>query len=236
MRVLARVIFFGALVLAVPDAVLAQHGAAPAGHAAAPASHAAHFGSLPSAHRAPIYSGYTGIEPGALRSSRGYSYGRRDFRRVPYTYFFAPYYYPYLGYADSAYGDSGYGPDYGYGYDPSADPGAQGPTMAENMLGDQVNRLTAEVDQMRYGQPMPPAPLVQQDSQPPQNPVTLVLRNGQQLKIQNYAVMDQTFWDFSTQPTLKIPISNIDIAASAKATMASGAEFPELSPGSHDAK
>ena len=153
---------------------------------------------------------------------------------MPYGYFFAPYYYPYLGYADSAYSDYGYG-DPGYGYDAAADPNAQGAAMTENMLGDQINRLSAEVEQLKYGPPQQaPTPLAQQDPQPPQTPVTLVLRNGQQLKIQNYAVMDQTFWDFSSQPTLKIPISNIDVAASAKATMASGAEFPQLDTGAHN--
>jgi len=58
----------------------------------------------------------------------------------------------------------------------------------------------------------------------PQVPITLVLRNGQQIQVQNYAVMDQTFWDFTRQPARKIPVSSIDIAASTRATEAKGAE------------
>lgn len=248
MRFITRILVLLALSLSLAGALLAQRGSLGGAHSAAPAARGtgqgghslgtprvgtAPFGVLP-----PAAPGYTGIRPGALRSYgslRSNGFGRRDFRRVPYGYFFAPYYYPYLGYADSAYSDYGYAPDPGPGYDAAADPNAQGPMMAENMLGDQVNRLTADVEQLKYGQ-QPPAPLPQQDPQPPPTPVTLVLRNGQQLKVQNYAVMDQTFWDFSAQPLRKIPISNIDVAASAKATMASGGDFPQLESSSHDVK
>ena len=176
----------------------------------------------------PQASGYTGIRPGALNSYgyRGYGYRGRDFRRLPYGYFFAPYYYPFLDYGSSAYPD--------YGYDPGPDPDAQGAAMAQNMMGDQINRLSAEIEQLKYAQaPQPPPYAIREDPQPAQPPVTLVLRDGQQLKVQNYAVMDQTFWDFSTQPTRKIPIANIDVAASAKATAASGGEFPQLEAEDH---
>jgi hypothetical protein len=240
MRFVTRIALSGALSLIIPAALLAQRGAAagvhgghfaPAGpHAFAPSGTAA-FGTI-----APAAPGYTGIRPGALRSygygGRGYGsrgYGRRDFRRIPFGYFFAPYYEPYLGYADSAYADYGSGP--GYMYDPGADPNLQA-----DMMADQINRLGAELEQLKYGQQgqqLAPPPMAAQDSQPPEAPVTLVLRNGQQLKIQNYAVMDQTFWDFTSQPTRKIPIANIDIAASVKATTANGGDFPQLDSGAH---
>lgn len=232
MRAVTRMLLLSALSLAVAFVLFAQRGggaraAAPSGaHAfSSPRIGTAPFGTIP-----PASAGYTGIRAGALRSYgavRSYGRAARDYRRAPYSYFFAPYYYPYLGYSDFAYSD--YGNDPGYGYDAAADPNAQGALMAENMLGDQINRLGAEVDQLKYGQPPAPPPQ-QQDPQPPQAPVTLVLRNGQQLQVQNYAVMDETFWDFSAQPTRKIPIANIDIAASAKATIASGGDFPDLSP------
>jgi hypothetical protein len=243
MRFITRICFVLALSLALPAALLAQRaGFQGGGHAAAPAARGLGFGAghafshpagaAPLGVIPPAASGYTGIRPGALRS---HGYGRRDFRRVPYAYFFAPYYYPYLGYADSAFPDNGY--DAGPGYYGPADPNAQGAITAENMLGDQLNRLSAEVEQLKYGQPpqpMAPLPAAQEETSQPQAPVTLVLRNGQQLKVQNYAVMDQTFWDFSSQPARKIPISNIDVAASAKATMATGGDFPQLDTTPHD--
>ena len=40
--------------------------------------------------------------------------------------------------------------------------------------------------------------------------------------------MDDKFWDFSKQPARRIELSDIDLAASTKATAATGAEFPEL--------
>jgi len=69
---------------------------------------------------------------------------------------------------------------------------------------------------------------VEQEQHTP--PITLVLRNGQQIQVQNYAVMDGVFWDFSKQPARKIPLSSINLQASAEATEANGGEFPDLSP------
>lgn len=230
MRCITWTVLLGLLAFAVPSASFAQRGAAGSAHAAVRGSvpggayGSPHVGTAPLGLHSPA-SGYTGIRAGAYRGTSGsrgsYGYRGRDFRRVPYTYFFAPYYYPFLDYGNSAYPD--------YGYDPGPDPDAQGAVMAENMLGDQVNRLSAEVKQLKYAQaPLPPSYAQREDSPPPQPPVMLVLRNGQQLKVQNFAVMDQTFWDFSSQPTRKIPIANIDVAASAKATAASGGEFPQI--------
>ncbi len=81
-----------------------------------------------------------------------------------------------------------------------------------------------------------PAYTSQQEPATPQVPVTLVLRSGQQIEVQNYAVMDQTFWDFTNQPARKIPLSNIDVAASAKATEAKGGEFPSIDAGAQNVK
>lgn len=234
MRCVTWTVLSGLLALTLPSTSLAQHGEVGAGHTGAPAARAtspgtAHFlppphvGTAPFGTIPPASPGYTGIRPGAFSS---YGYRGRDFRHVPYGYFFAPYYYPFLDYGNSTYPD--------YGYDPASDPGAQGALMAQNMLGDQINRLTAEVEQLKDAQaPQPPPYAQREDPQPPQAPVTLVLRNGQQLKVQNYAIMDQTFWDFSSQPTRKIPIATIDLAASAKATTAGGGEFPDLEADDH---
>jgi hypothetical protein len=101
------------------------------------------------------------------------------------------------------------------------------------LLGEQIQRLSAQVEQLRSEQqPAPPANVSQapQDA-PPVSPITVVLRNGGQLQVANYAVMDRVFWDFSQRPARRIPISDIDVAASTKATEAAGAEFPELAVG-----
>ena len=79
-----------------------------------------------------------------------------------------------------------------------------------------------------YNAPYPAdSPVTPQASDTP--PVTLVLTDGEKLQVQNYAIMGSTFWDFSKQPARRIPLSSIDVPASAKATEANGAEFPPIS-------
>ncbi len=229
MRFLSRSVLFSVLAAAVATNLLAQRGAH-GGYASSPghSSFAAHGYS---AGRAPIAgytglrspsAGYTGIRAGALRS-RGYG---RDYRHVPYSYFFTPYYYPFLDYSDAPYGGSP--------YDMPDDPSAEAAIMAQNALGEQVQRLSAAVDQLAYNQQAQQAasyPQAYSQPAPKVPPVMLVLRSGQTVEVQNYAVMDQTFWDFTGQPARKIPISSIDIAASTRATQAKGGEFPQLESG-----
>jgi hypothetical protein len=103
--------------------------------------------------------------------------------------------------------------------------------MAQNDLGGEIQRLSDEIDRLKTAQQDPPQPAAVADPLPPTPPITLVLRNGKQLEVQNYAVMDQTFWDFSNQPGRRIPIASIDVDASIKLTEAKGVEFPRLDAG-----
>ncbi len=227
-----RILVVSTLAAALATSLPAQRGGFAGGHggtgrgAILPSSTAIGAGALtrgPSSvarstmpARAPGYRG-----SGVANRGRVGVY-RRDYRHLPFAYWAAPYYYPVLDYGDTGY--SGNKPDY---YDTGDDPSSQAAMMAQNALMEQVQRLSAQVAQLQNGQPAQPQSNTQQQ-EPPQVPVTLVLRNGQQLQVQNYAVMDQTFWDLSRQPVRKIPIASIDVAASAKATEASGGDFPAL--------
>jgi hypothetical protein len=131
------------------------------------------------------------------------------------------------------YGDSGY--DAYPPADTAMDPASQSAAVNENMLGEQIQQLSDEVDQLRNQQQQanaqppassPDAAPASEPAEPQTPPLTLVLRDGQHLQVQSYAVVDQTFWDFTNPTTRKIPLSNIDMAASAKATEANGGEFP----------
>jgi hypothetical protein len=192
----------------------------------------------------PHSAGFTGIRPGAYSQSGGYYYqgGRHGDRGrggyLPYRYGLP--YLPIFGYGD--YGVSQQN-------DAAADAiAAQAQTAAttQNLLGEQVERLSAEIENLR-DQAVSPAATAQQssatpqaqaapdpppapdpDPAPPQPPITVVLKNGNRMQIQNYAVMGQTFWDFTTQPARKIPVSNINVPESVNASSASGAEFPAL--------
>ena len=233
MLCLTRVLLFSTLAAAVATSMQAQRGGF-AGRPLAPSSTALGAGALsavPSATarstapaRVSVFTpGFRGSGFHNGNRSRGY-YGRNS--RLPFAYWVAPYYYGPFDYGDSSYDNSGYA---GAGYDMPDDPNAQAAVMAQQALIDQVQRLSAQMAQLQNGQQQPAPPVeAQQEQLPPQIPVTLVLRNGQQLQVQNYAVMDQTFWDFSRQPVRKIPIASIDVAASTKATESKGGEFPQL--------
>jgi hypothetical protein len=153
------------------------------------------------------------------------------------VYGYYPYFDPFLDYGNGFYFN---GPDQNYGYGP-ADPAGDTASVTANLLGEQVDRLAAEVEAMRNEHeqenyaPAPQArsrynapPAMAPDETPSSAPVTLVLRDGKTLKLNSYAVMGQQIWDFTAQPAKKIALANIDIAASQKATEAGGGEFPEI--------
>lgn len=150
-------------------------------------------------------------------------------------------YVPFLGYgftsdfnSDLNFDDNGAantGPE--YALPPQPNPGEAEMEMNQAALANQLRELHAELEDLKAAEtaaPPPAPPTVAQASEPerPQPPVTLVLRNGQRLTVSDYAVMDQTFWDFSKRPVHKIPLSNIDLVASQRATAAGGGEFPAL--------
>jgi len=184
----------------------------------------------------PPAASYTGILPGAFKSANGAGrYGRAGFG----GFVGAPLYLPYLGYDPSL--------NTFPSYDQTFDPNAQAFGMAQDALGEQIRQLTAEVDSMKRQlnappAPYPPPPVPQAPSAiaPPaqdagatsQPSIAVVLKNGQRMSIQSYAIMNGFLWDFSKQPARKIPVSNIDIPESTKATEANGTEFPDLSSAS----
>lgn len=165
------------------------------------------------------------------RGGRGYYNGNRR-RYYPYAFYFGPYAYPYYGFDNGFYDTPDYSPA------PEYDTGngeAQDLMMNQDALGRQVQQLTAEVESLKSQQQVqgaPPsvaAPAQSPESQPQSSvPITVVMRSGQQLSVNNYAITDGVFWNFSKQPAQKIPVSEIDLAASAKATEANGGEFPAI--------
>ncbi len=173
---------------------------------------------------------------GVNGANRNAGVGRRG-GRVPYGFypglFVAPFY-GYDGYGGD-YSDGGYGPGPYDGPGPGADQQATG----DDPVNQQLQRLTADVQDLRdqqaqqQGAAMPGASgSVSQSGQADvQNtvPVTLVLRSGQQISVKKYPVTHGEFWDFSKQPPRKIPKSPIDVPAWEKATEANGGDFPAIS-------
>jgi hypothetical protein len=165
---------------------------------------------------------------------------RRDHR--PSVQFFAPYYYPSLDYGGVGF-DTGNDSPYGNSYDSGPGPedsATQAVLQSQGQLGQQVRRLTSEIEQLRERQNQAGSPYIMRppnapggasSDEQPQNtvPVTLILHGGRTLKVKDYAVMNGVLWDFTVQPAHKIAVSDVDIEASAKATEAAGGEFPDLS-------
>lgn len=145
---------------------------------------------------------------------------------LPFGYIGAPYYLPF---------DNDVYP--AAPTDSQAQPSADG-----SQLSEQVQQLSAKIDdlqnqlgqnqsgQNQLGQRAGTSlELTQRDaSQPPAPPLTVVLKDGKMLQVQSYAIMGNSFWDFSSQPARKVPLANIDVPASIKASEASGAEFPPI--------
>lgn len=185
---------------------------------------------------------------GGYSYNRGYRYNYNRYRTSPFAYWLTPYYYPGLFYDSGSLYD--YYDQYPYEVgDVAQTPEAQQQDLAENLPPQYGPAAPYYYPQEPYAAPPqgayapPPAyyynapyyanPLTapQTSQTQPSPPVTLVLHNGEKLQVQNYAVMGSTFWDFSKQPARRIPLSSIDLAASAKATEAAGAEFPPISGG-----
>lgn len=102
------------------------------------------------------------------------------------------------------------------------------------MLTNEIDQLRGEIDRMKAQAspppglvPAPAAPAVQEPVAPvPPTPATvIVLRDGRRLETSNYAIMDQTLWNFSARPIQKIPVSSIDVSASEKANAERGVDF-----------
>jgi hypothetical protein len=181
--------------------------------------------------------GASGINPGALASAAPYRTGRGNLyggRRGFYPYGYA-YFDPFFDYGDGFYFN---GPDQDYGYG-QADPRASTDAVTANLLGEQINQLTAQVQELQneraegMAAPMPrprynAPPMMPEDQTPSSAPLILVLRDGKQVQMNSYAVMGQEIWDFSKQPVKKIALANIDLPASQKATEANGGEFPVI--------
>jgi hypothetical protein len=99
---------------------------------------------------------------------------------------------------------------------------------------DQANQMNAqslEEQQMRREQDQDvysgrdPQPHEAARAEAPEPATVLVFRDQRKQEVQNYAIVGQTLWSFSGQRTQKIPIADLDLAATAKANDERGVNF-----------
>jgi len=101
-------------------------------------------------------------------------------------------------------------------------------------LSLEVERLSDQVQLMRDEQRLREE-RNQQQSKPQDNlPNTvIVLRNGSQLSVRNYAIIGPTVWILNERTAKKIPLSDLDIPATEEANAKNGMEFRLPSTQSH---
>jgi hypothetical protein len=138
---------------------------------------------------------------------------------------------------------SAYGYPWGYAgaYDPywwwdsgsssSNDADQQYQTGLANEMNQQSldqQRMREQGDQDLYAQwaPPPPRERSQHEELNEAAPATvLVFRDEHKQEVHNYAIVGQTLWNFSPQHTQKIPLSDLDVPATAKENDERGVDF-----------
>jgi hypothetical protein len=134
----------------------------------------------------------------------------------------------------------GYAPFYAdYSYDPnyySEETYAQPQPAAvesnnDSELAYEVGRLSSEVDYLREEEiqhrteAQPPAAQSRESAAESSTNATLVFRDGKSLAVQNYAIVGQTVWVLNSRTARKIPIADLDLAATRKVNDDNGVEF-----------
>jgi hypothetical protein len=140
------------------------------------------------------------------------------------------------------YGCWGFGYPWAYGgyYDPfwwgDSDSSYDGGYERDRATANDMNRQNLEEQQMLrqeqadgdrdvYARP-DPAPAAEERQGTAIMPATVLVYRDQHTKeIQNYAIVGQTLWNFAPQHTEKIPLSELDLAATAKANDDRGVTF-----------
>ena len=156
---------------------------------------------------------------------------RHGFRNNCYGYACRGYGYPwwYAGAYDPYWWDS----DSSYDQDEQNNAALASEMNAQSL--DQ-QRMRQQEDQDVYASSAPPAThqsSPHQEDRTQATPATvLVFRNQHQQEVQNYAIVGQTLWNFSPPHTQKIPLSDLDLIATAKANDERGVDFRV--PGTHE--
>lgn len=142
---------------------------------------------------------------------------------VPFGFYGAPFYsYPY---AYSPY--YAYPPAYPVAY--QAEPQEEGYDRGNDALVGEIQRLREDVNRLREEQydreRVPQPPRTEARPEPAQPATVLVFRNGKRVETSNYAIAGQTLWIFSEYRARKVPLSDLDLAATRAVNEERGIEF-----------
>src|SRR5208282_346146 len=108
-------------------------------------------------------------------------------------------------------------------------------TEQETQLAAQVGNLATEVELMREDQALrdsrgapSAAPSLAAEEKPPAT--LLVYRDGHQVEVQDYAILGKTLWVFSNQITRRVPLADLDLAATQRVNVERGIDFVAPDP------
>ena len=177
----------------------------------------------------------------------GAPYGGWGYRRPPYSYpyHYHPFYpgrypwrwgYPWTyGYGWYSYPGWGWSGDVGYS---SSYPAQTYPAYVETypkdssayaqnsqIQQDEIDRLNQEVARLREERPPQSAASQPQPKAQIHAETVLVFRDKHAEEIQNYAIVGKTLWVFTEMRARKIPITELDVPATAKANEDRGIDF-----------
>ena len=215
------------------------------GHSASGGGHFGGSRSFSGIHSGPVARGFTHAP---LASQRNFSHGpflhdgfRHDrfrggigfrgdrFRNGCYGYgCWGGYGYPWYPWWYAGYYDPWWWWDADSGYDNSYEQDvANANAMNQQNLEEQrmLRQEESDGDQDAYARSAP-APAPSQPEGAPVLPATvLVFRDQHQREVQNYAIVGQTLWTFSPQRTERIPLADLDLAATASVNDERGLTF-----------
>jgi hypothetical protein len=178
---------------------------------------------------------------GFARSCGGFfpCHSRFFFRHRFHDRFFLSFGSPFFGFGSPFFGASyipGFFPeDYYGGYPPYAyqvPPEAAGSdNSADIQLAQQIQQLSDEVEDLRDEQASarretrePPPPGASMSAVNPAVATTFVFRDGHRVTAQNYAIAGETLWILNEHAAKKVPLSDIDVAATEQVNAANGVD------------
>ena len=115
-------------------------------------------------------------------------------------------------------------------------PGPPAPEPEQDpQLAAQVGNLASEVEMMREdqaqrdfrGAPSAQSPAAAEEKPPA---TLFVYRDGHQMEVQNFAILGKTLWVFSDKVTRRVPLTDLDLAATERVNEARGVEFAAPDP------
>lgn len=194
-------------------------------------SPSARFGTRPGFGRGPyLHNGFRGsrFHTYGFRNNC-YGYPCRGFYGAGYGYpwGYGGYYDPYWGWDDNSSYDNDYEQDLATAAQMNAD------SLAEQQM---MRQEEADGDRDAYARPQTRsfaapgsggngAAREEKQGSPIMPATVLVFRDEHKQEVQNYAIVGQTLWNFAPQHTQKIPLAELDLAATIKANDDNGVTF-----------